>query len=273
MSRTKSSHVRLSEADATGEAWNVLRGCSRASPGCDYCYSERVASQTCATGQPYEGFATKDGWTWKVELVESKLDEPIRSRRTRAFNVASMSDLFHEGLDEDDLVAVFAVMAVAGQHRFMVSTKRADRMQQLLSDPTFARDVKLCRQDVVRGQVPLRFTWPLPNVWLGVSVENQELADLRVPALVATPAALRFVACEPLLGPIDLSEHMAHIRWVIVGSELGRLARPMNLDWVRSLRDQAAGASFFFSHVYEDGAKVSCPELDGVAHVGIPSPY
>jgi protein gp37 len=271
VSKTKISWARFSEEDLLGESWNPVRGCSRVSPGCDRCYAERVASRACGPGQPYEGVATESGWTGKMGIVESKLDEPIRSQRPRVFYANSMTDLFAEQLPEEDIVRVFAAMAMGKQHRFVMLTKGAARMQRLLSDPAFALKVKVARRDFKRGQVPLTWTWPLPNLWLGVSIEDQQRADERVPALAKTPAARRFLSVEPLLGPIRLPP-LEGIFWVIVGAETGHNARPMDLDWVRPLRDQVkgAGAHFFFKQITVDGTKIGEPELDGRQWIEIP---
>jgi protein gp37 len=194
--------------------------------------------------------------------------------------VNSMSDLFHDQVPDEFIARVFAVMAIARRHTFQVLTKRHGRMRSLLSSPSFGHLVAEqgrahhvgCQQDWLAVGAMLGGR-PLPNVWLGVSAEDQKRADIRIPALLATPAAVRFVSAEPLLGPIDLKQAVipmgdqrghgltasfVHagsccdrfhgIDWVIAGGESGPRARPMHPDWPRQLRDQcaAAGVAFFF---------------------------
>lgn len=230
----------------TDETWNPIRGCSRVSPGCENCYAERMAARFCGPGQPYEGLAKDGRWTRRVRLVEERLCDPLRWKRPRRVFVNSMSDLFHEDLDLDDIARVFAVMDLAAQHTFQVLTKRPGRMS----------DYMRARYDVC----------PAPdNIWLGVSVEDQQRADERIPLLTNTPAALRFISCEPLLGPVSLRRFQRKIGWVIAGCESGPGARPMDLEWVRSLRDQcvAAGVPFFFKQAIVNGRKDPAPWLDG----------
>ncbi|MGD9644283.1 MAG: DUF5131 family protein [Pirellulales bacterium] len=281
----------------TDATWNPTRGCSRVSPGCANCYAEREAHRHDHPGGAYEGLTkqTKAGprWTGRVIAAKHKLFEPLTWKRPRRIFVNSMSDLFHEDLPDDAIVDAFAVMAMNPRHTFQVLTKRADRMRKwffLVRDGfETARRVGLRALDFTCQFVAdgLTFTsstgkidrdgstlpWPLPNVWLGVSVENQEWADKRVPDLLETPAAVRFLSCEPVLGPIDLAnirlpgagfidalEGLGHdgtemdgyaypaLDWVIAGGESGPGARPMHPDWARTLRDQCAGAEipFFF---------------------------
>ena len=280
-----SDRSRIEWTDAT---WNPVTGCTKVSPGCDHCYAETLAERFRGTpGHYYErGF--------DVQLRPDKLDQPLRWRRPRRVFVNSMSDLFHDQVPDEFIARVFAVMALSPQHTFQVLTKRHGRMRSLLSSAWFRvwvldaaylmavgedaaavppRPVGTAHRDRVTVTLALArvpgvdagsaWPWPLPNVWLGVSVEDQRWADIRVPALINTPAAVRFLSCEPLLGPVRLwdNETCDHKRqtceeigcwraidWVIAGGESGRNARPMHPDWVRSLRDQcqAAGVAFHF---------------------------
>jgi protein gp37 len=280
----------------TDATWNPVTGCTKVSPGCDHCYAETLAERFRGTpGHYYErGF--------DVQLRPEKLDQPLRWRRPRRVFVNSMSDLFHDDVPDDYIARVFAVMALAPQHTFQVLTKRHGRMRSLLNQTgpqSFRTSITIEQAAMARPWQPgsgltVSVEWPLPNVWLGVSVENQQWADIRIPALLDTPAAVRFLSCEPLLGPVDLTDAIwpegsadectpdrctCGIDWVIVGGESGRGARPMHPDWARSLRDQcaAAGVPFLFKqwgewmpvrtpsgeHQERVGKKAAGRELDG----------
>lgn len=244
--------------------WNPVRGCSRVSEGCRNCYAERQSARFSDPGQPFHGFASRrvgrafgTSWTGKVELVESKLREPLSWRKPRRVFVNSMSDLFHEALPDEAIDRVFAVMACAGRQRFQVLTKRAKRMAEYMAKR--AKSAQPWKDAARTVGYSLEFEglslvrWPLPNVWLGVSVEDQATADARIPFLLHTPAAIRFISAEPLLEAVDLMvwENKGHdlpsIDWVIGGGESGYGARPCDVAWLRSLRDQceAAGVAFF----------------------------
>ena len=206
----------------TDATWNPVRGCTKISPGCKHCYAETFAERFRGVpGHPYEqGF--------DLRVVPEKLFEPLGWKASRMVFVNSMSDLFHDGVPDDYVLAVARVMEMAEWHTFQVLTKRADRLRQLLSGK-------------------LGFAANLPNVWWGVSVEDREYGVPRIAELQAAPARTRFLSVEPLLedaGELDLDG----IHWVIVGGESGAGARPLDASWVRSMRDQcvAAKVPFFF---------------------------
>lgn len=247
-----------------GKTWNPVTGCEKVSPGCDHCYAETLSERFRGT----PGHYFENGFD--VQLRPDKLDLPLRWRKPRKVFVNSMSDLFHDSVPADYIIDVFAVMAKAKQHTFQVLTKRHARMRSLLSDGGFAREMWY-RLGIVEYPEVLDEVWPLPNVWLGVSAEGQKWADIRIPALLDTPAAVRFISAEPLLGPITLSgdalghyyggdprEDITGLDWVIVGGESGPKARPMHPDWARSLRDQCvdAGMPFHFKQWGEWAALV-----------------
>lgn len=202
----------------TDSTWNPVRGCSRVSEGCRNCYAERQAARFVEPGQHFHGFAKvtaprdlldrvggrRNGWTGKVELIPEKLDEPLRWRKPRRVFVNSMSDLFHERLSDKAIAAVFGAMASCPQHTFQVLTKRPERMRQWCSSPY--RPGLVNDAAILRGQstCAVAASWPPPNVWLGVSVEDQATADERIPLLLQTPAARRFVSYEPALAAVDL---------------------------------------------------------------------
>jgi protein gp37 len=214
-----SDHSTIEWTDAT---WNPVRGCTKISPGCAHCYAEVFAERFRGVpGSPYEqGF--------DLRLVPEMLDRPLTWAQPKMIFVNSMSDLFHERVPEDYIVAVAEVMAKADWHTYQVLTKRSERLGELL-----------------RSRI--RSAAGLPHIWWGVSVENRKHGLPRVEHLRAAPAAVRFLSVEPLLedlGTVDLTG----IHWVIAGGESGPGARPMEAAWVRSLRGQCAAAAvpFFF---------------------------
>ena len=204
-------HTGIEWTDAT---WNPVRGCSRVSEGCRFCYAEGIAARFSDPGAAYHGYAERgrpgSKWTGKVSLIPAMLDQPLRWKRPRRIFVNSMSDLFHENLPDEAIDQVFAAMALAPHHTFQVLTKRLARMQRyigtIVAEPTRDTTRRLAiAMNAARLPSPNHdITFPLPNLWLGTSVENQPTANERIPALQATPAALRFLSCEPLLGPLDL---------------------------------------------------------------------
>lgn len=238
----------------TDETWNPVTGCTKASEGCDHCYAETIAHRFTGTKAYPNGF--------DVTLRPERLDQPLRWKRPRKVFVNSMSDLFHKDVPDDYIARVFAAMALAPQHTFQVLTKRPGRMRSLLSSEQFESAVFLATEGRFEGYFP----WPLPNVWLGTSVENQKWADVRIPLLLDTPAAIRFLSCEPLLGPIDLFawniDRGMRVDWVIVGGESGPHARPMHPDWARQLRDDCltAGIPFHFKQWGEWVTEDQAPE-------------
>lgn len=250
----------------TEETWNPIRGCSKVSTGCANCYAEAMAARFCGEGMPYAGLVTPGGqWNGKVRFVCGHLEDPLRWRRPRRVFVNSMSDLFHEDLPFDQIDRIFGVMAAAYQHTFQVLTKRAGRMAKYLQEDRRGlwASAGANGDDQVFDRIHLG-PRALPNVWLGVTVEDQAAADQRIPALLHVPAAVRFISCEPLLGPVNLREvapwddfftdcldtpdPTCRVHWVIAGGESGPRARPMHPDWPRGLRDQCAeaGVPFLF---------------------------
>ncbi len=247
-----------SKIEWTEATWNPVTGCTKVSPGCDHCYAETFAERW--RGIP--GHYFEQGFD--VTLRPDKLEQPLRWKRQRRIFVNSMSDLFHDDVPEEYIARVFAVMAATPRHTYQVLTKRHARMRSLLnrygwwtSVVAHAMDYEEAPGGERRGPVQ---TQPdgcaLLNVWLGVSVEDQKWADIRIPALLETPAVVRFLSCEPLLGPLDIERFLwdgdrdapGGLHWIIAGGESGPGARPMQPSWPRSLRDQCvdAGVPFFF---------------------------
>ncbi len=268
----------------TDVTWNPVTGCSKVSAGCVNCYAARQAPRLAGMGQ--KGY-TKLPWTAKnasenVFLHHDRLDKPFKWKKPRRVFVNSMSDLFHEQVPADFIADVFSVMGLAGRHTFQVLTKRPERMAALLAGDDFRESATYVEGDAGEGYLP----WPLPNVWLGTSVEDQRAANARIPHLLRTPAAVRFLSCEPLIGPVNLTpfiqltaenewgdeaseergwgydgysggfvglgavdpvyDPQPGIHWVIAGGESGPGFRPMDLDWARSLRDQCVAAGVPF---------------------------
>jgi protein gp37 len=285
----------------TDATWNPVAGCSIHSPGCKNCYAmpmaariERMnpaATHYAGLTQPSKAGAV---WTGKVALApDSILLAPLRWKKPRRIFVNSMSDLFHEAVPDEWIDRIFAVMALTPQHTYQVLTKRAERMHDYMVEgenentdrfESIADAAVSFAGDAAAAPL-LDMDWPPPNVWPGVSTERQQEADERIPFLLDTPAAVRFVSAEPLLGPVDLLPYLfitthaddeqlritpegmkaelpfndpattrledistPRLDWVIAGGESGPKARPSHPDWFRSLRDQcrAAEVPFFF---------------------------
>jgi protein gp37 len=275
-----------SKIEWTDSTWNPVTGCSRVSEGCRNCYAERLAGTRLAQTPRYEGLTRISGgepkWTGEVRLHEDVLFKPLSWKRPRRIFVNSMGDTFHEKVPFEFIDRMFAVMALCPQHTFQVLTKRPERMAEfLLTRETTVGEWAVATGVLHYGEKRFRemafkeLRWiaegksVAPNVWLGTSVENQEEADRRIPHLLNCPAAVRFLSCEPLLGPVDSRAYLetitlfkgdggrgyragrkdvGRIHWVIVGGESGPGARPMEPEWAISLRRQclSAGVPFFF---------------------------
>jgi len=269
-----SDKTKIEWSDAT---WNPVTGCSKVSEGCRNCYAMKFAERWRGT----PGHYFENGFD--ITFRPNKQDQPLRWKRPRKIFVNSMSDLFHPDVPFDFIDKVFAVMALAPHHTFQILTKRPERMKEYFQreelDDTLGHEAMyLYEQFGGRGDCSLAAglihgpgkvsnhpsipvhpkAWPLPNVWIGTSVENQKAADERIPLLIDTPAAVRFLSCEPLLEEVSLQgrdardgsyrHYLQYIDWVIVGGESGPRARPVHPDWIRQLRFecQAARVPFFF---------------------------
>ena len=232
----------------TEATWNPLVGCSRVSEGCRHCYAERTAYRLAAMGNKnYAAVVkeTKPAWNGTIGFVPSALELPLRWKKPRRIFVNSMSDLFHEKVQYEWIDEIFAVMGQCPQHVFQVLTKRPERMQRYLAD----------------------FDTPLPNVWIGVSVEDQETADERIPILLNSKAAVRWVSYEPALGLASFFgpdsptwNRDGGLDWIVVGGESGPDARPFDLAWARQTIAQcrAGGVPVFMKQL---GAR---PWWDGI---------
>lgn len=211
------SNTRIQWTDAT---WNPVTGCTKVSAGCKHCYAERAFPRVYGNRE----FAD-------VRTHPNRLDQPLRWKRPRRVFVNSMSDLFHEDVPVDFVLRCWLTMMHAGRHTFQILTKRPARMRSILTSASFS-SIK-----------------PMPHIWLGVSVEDQATADERIPLLLQTPAAVRFVSYEPALGPVDFTRWIRHagIDWIIVGGESGPKARPFDVQWARNTiaQGRAAGVACF----------------------------
>jgi protein gp37 len=276
----------------TDTTWNPVSGCDKVSPGCAHCYAETMAARLKAMALKdisdgkdpgrkrhyIDAIDDKGRWSGKMTPVPESLADPLHWKKPRRVFVNSMSDLFHDDVPDEFIDRVFAVMYQAQWHTFQVLTKRAERMAAYFADKgKRATAIGTAAYHLAAQQSPEKAAiltngdfvddvfhgWPIPNVWLGVSAEDQQRADERIPWLLKTPAAVRFVSAEPLLGPIDLKdwpkdedEHgdpflVAKLDWVIVGGESGHGARPCSLDWIRSIVGQcsAAGVPCFVKQI------------------------
>jgi len=247
------------------KSWNPISGCSPISEGCANCWAKVMARRQ------------RQEWGI-VHLHPERLDQPLHWRKPQTVAVAFMGDWCHPDVPDKFIDKVFAVMALTPQHTYLLLTKRPERMRAYLAEPTRVARVDLTTAALVEGK-PVRDiegfvrsvaddatynpVWPLPNVWLGVSCENQARADERIPLLLDTPAAHRWVSLEPLLGAISLRQWLdivpagmprvfplAHtagvsipsLDWVVIGGESGPHARPCDLGWIRDVRDQCKAA-------------------------------
>lgn len=228
--------TKIEWSDAT---WNPVTGCDRCSPGCDNCYALKLAGRLKKMGAPNyqrDGNPVTSGPGFGVTCHPHMLEQPARWKRPRRVFVNSMSDLFHPAVPDEFIVEVFDVMANCPRHTFQVLTKRPQRMEAFVTRYVSGGF----------GVPGLPCVGVLPNVWLGVSIESDRYA-WRADHLRQTPAAVRWISAEPLLGPIpSLSVWLAGIDWLVVGGESGPGARPMHPDWVRDLRDRCNGTVPFF---------------------------
>ena len=304
-----------SKINYVDETWEVTAGCTKVSPGCLNCYAARLCATRLKHHADCAGLAfpryrqsdSSDGirseivpgeynWTGEVRLLPHNLQKPLHWRNPRRVFVDSRSDLFHESVPDGYIDRVFDIMGWSPQHTFIVLTKRAERMAEYMATLPGKHYDKMRRSYNQSDEWLIRegFDYkPPPNVWLGVTAENQEQADKRIPHLLQTPATVRFVSVEPMLGRVDLTRVCSKLssrsfvigtvlgsdgrhftpggakgvglNWIICGGESGPGARLMELQWARDLRDQcvSAGVPYFLKQARIDGKLVHMPELDG----------
>jgi protein gp37 len=249
----------------TGETWNPTTGCDRVSPGCDNCYALKLAGRLKRMGQAKyqrDGDPRTSGPGFRLTLHPDALDIPLRRKKPTTFFVDSMSDLFHPEVPDSFILEVFATMALAPRHTFQILTKRPQRTREFLGDLWDGAPRLAARGPEGAKAAALLFE-PSPQIWLGTSIENDRYT-WRADHLRQTPAAVRFISLEPLLGPVP-SLNLDGIDWVITGGESGPNARPIEADWVRDIRDrcQEAGVAFFHKQWGGRTPKAGGRELDG----------
>ncbi|MCT7965031.1 phage Gp37/Gp68 family protein [Laspinema sp. D1] len=258
----------------TDETINPIVGCSRISPGCALCYASEAAKSPRL--QQFSQYQKVASWDGTVEFVESQLLKTLKWKKPKKIFVCSMSDIFHKNVPFEWIDKIFAIMAIANQHTFQILTKRPERMLEYLSDSATPNRIEEAGYEWSHN---MDFDWPLNNVWVGTSVENQEMADKRIPYLIQVPAKIRFLSCEPLLGKLDLGNHLVcnychgngrklqvkhgykcgtakfvdcpecgnnlwndKIRWIICGGESGFNARPCRVEWIQFIVRQCSDA-------------------------------
>jgi len=221
-----SNKTKIPWADAT---WNTVVGCSKVSPGCLHCYAEKLLASRLKH-MPIYGDVTSGGkWTGQTGLLPHRLDQPLRWKRARKIFVNDLGDTFHPSVPFEFINSIFKVIEACPQHTFQILTKRPARMQLYLSNRLKS----------------------LPNLWVGVTCENQFRANQRIPLLLQCPAAVRFVSAEPLLEPVDFTPWIGPwgLDWIIVGGESGPNARQFDLDWARLIKTQCKGVAFFMKQL------------------------
>lgn len=250
--------MSASSIEWTEETWNPVTGCTRASAGCDLCYAVTMTRRLAAMGsEKYQGLINPGKSHFNGVVLEhlESLSQPLQRSRSTLYFVNSMSDLFHPGVSFGFIAAVFGAMAACPQHQFQVLTKRPGRAAQFftwLDGASGGQPVSYVTMQahLLNDAVPnfgLQTTWPLDNVWIGTSVEDDRVSH-RIDLLRDVPASVRFLSCEPLIGAIDIRGRLHGIHWVIVGGESGHGARPMRYEWAQEIQDECntAGVAFFF---------------------------
>ena len=270
----------MSKIQWTDETWNPIVGCSRISEGCKNCYAAETAKS--ARLQQFSQYKSVSKWDGKVEFLESQLIKPLSWKKPKKIFICSMSDLFHENIPDAWIDKIFAVMVLCPQHTFQILTKRPTRMLKYFSGEERLLDINfeisnILGEDFTEAESKL-LKLPLPNAWIGVTVENQKAADERIPLLMEIPAVVRFLSCEPLLESLDLSRFLPiewsetaedwiqswlgtesystndYPNWIIVGLESGSNARRCDLQAVHTIINQCQTAK----------VKVFCKQLGTV---------
>lgn len=284
----------MSKIHWTDETINSVVGCSKISAGCQNCYAENMARRLAAMGKVQYQLVTAHGaWEGRTHFVPSELEKPYRWKKPRTIFIGSMGDLFHESVPFEWIDQVAALIGLYSQHTFILLTKRPQRMLEYFSSDR--------KRLVEEHQIPRRYdlgrrqgiftSFPPPNIVVGVSVEDQETADERIPLLLKTSAAKRFISLEPMIGPVDLMNlkgpgncryqclkpivsdndyRRPGLDGVILGGESGPKARPLDPAWVRMVRDQCAAASVpFMFKQWGEWVQWGGLDCDGVRHLNL----
>lgn len=245
--------------------WNPTHGCSAVSPGCDNCWAKRTAERLAKIKTP--GYHPLD--PFMVRYNPKRLEEPLNKKGPLRIGVSFMGDLFHPLVAVESVRRIFQIMMTAN-HNFFVLTKRPERMAKILN--------------LIFERVTLK---QMENIWFGITAENQEMADQRLPVLLDLPVTNKWASIEPMLGPVDIYEYMIPdadwvededgfintcLRWVVCGGESGPAPRPMAIDWAKSLNSQCkkANVPFMFKQMMQNGKKISGPRLNGRAYMDMP---
>ena len=258
----------------TDKVWNPDTGCTKVSQGCKNCYAEREWKRLSANPKTvYFGREFTN-----VQCHPHMLLRPLQWKKPARIFVNSMSDLFHEEVPQSFIDNVYAVMALCSQHTFQILTKRPERMQEYLLDVMCVESRRhdiasaathfgyVRNVDALYDSIVEKTEHPLPNVWFGVSVEDQATANERIPVLINTPAAVRWISAEPLLAPVDLEPYIQGLDWVVVGGETGKIARPVSDRWIKELLNvcETNGKAFNFKQwgewhpvIFEDGDQIA----------------
>lgn len=250
----------MTSIEWTDKTWNPMTGCNKVSPGCANCYAEGVAKRFWGD-RPFT----------EVQFHPERLEQPYKWRKPQRIFVNSMSDFFHPEITDGQRDRCLAVILDNPRHTFQILTKRPEMMQRYLDSNRrdTAREMERWSR---QGRFDIDLYWPLPNVWWGVSVEDQ-IRTNRIPYLLESKAAVRFLSCEPLLGPLDLPLDLApwlpSLDWVIIGGESGPGARPCHVEWIQDIvaQCQSAGVACFVkqtgSNCWEDGHQIKAPGKGG----------
>ena len=239
--------------------WETVGGCTKCSPGCQNCYSIPLVGNRLSHNPRYDGLVKNKNWTGKIKLFEDRLEQPRHWRAPRTIFVNPRSDTFHPDVPFEFVDKMFAVMALCPQHKFLVLTKRPDRMVEYINTKNRWKNHVLKEAEKIHGpwQTPLKYYWPQPHIIHMTTICNQEEADRNIPLVLQIQGAKLGLSIEPMLGPVDIQRYLTYgdIDWVVVGCESGPNRRPCKLEWIESIVNQckAAGVKCYVKQIDLDG--------------------